>query len=274
MYQRFSNRLIINAELITVTSLHIGAGQGSFKPSTVKAPLLKDAFGQPYIPGSSIKGVLRSFLESLDLNNAKSCYMGERCSKPFENGTLRKEHINKIKKISHGNIDAYAAEDMAAKACMACRLFGSKVMAGKVKISDAVLNSDHILKTEIRTGNAIDRDTHTAAGSALFDIETIPSGTNFILRIVGENLTKKESIIFSKLIQYFGEGELLLGGHHRSGLGQICLQNVHIDIAKRQVGEFPEHKKVVIEDITDIAAIIEELMGDAYANEPEVRITC
>jgi CRISPR/Cas system CSM-associated protein Csm3 (group 7 of RAMP superfamily) len=90
-----------------------------------------------------------------------------------------------IRKISD---DEYLAQVIYQDATWSEKLFGSTLMEGKVKISDAVLKGDNV-KTEIRKSNAIDRDTHTAVGNALFDTEVIPAGTEFVFRLSAENLT-------------------------------------------------------------------------------------
>src|SRR6266404_3940519 len=48
-------KLILAGELHCETGLHIGGADN---------PVVKDAFGLPYIPGSSLRGKLRSLLEN------------------------------------------------------------------------------------------------------------------------------------------------------------------------------------------------------------------
>src|ERR1700675_1717170 len=56
-------KLILSGELHCETGLHIGAGKGSLEIGGEDKPVVKDAFGLPYIPGSSLRGKLRSLLE-------------------------------------------------------------------------------------------------------------------------------------------------------------------------------------------------------------------
>ncbi|MEM7677204.1 MAG: RAMP superfamily CRISPR-associated protein, partial [Myxococcota bacterium] len=56
-------RLRLTGVITTVSGLHIGAGAGEIGSSDL--PVLRDALGYPIIPGSSIKGVLRSTIEGL-----------------------------------------------------------------------------------------------------------------------------------------------------------------------------------------------------------------
>ena len=56
-------KLILEGELKCETGLHIGAGKGSLEIGGADNPVVKDAFGRPYVPGSSLRGKLRSLLE-------------------------------------------------------------------------------------------------------------------------------------------------------------------------------------------------------------------
>lgn len=54
----------ISAELVTLTGLHIGSGSDTIEIGGMDNPIIKDPFtGEPYIPGSSLKGKIRSLLE-------------------------------------------------------------------------------------------------------------------------------------------------------------------------------------------------------------------
>src|SRR5438128_3481680 len=56
-------KLILSGDLNCETGLHIGAGKGSLEIGGADNPVVKDAWGRPYIPGSSLRGKLRSLLE-------------------------------------------------------------------------------------------------------------------------------------------------------------------------------------------------------------------
>ncbi len=55
-------KLILEGELHCETGLHIGAGKGSLEIGGADNPVVKDAFGRPYVPGSSLRGKLRARL--------------------------------------------------------------------------------------------------------------------------------------------------------------------------------------------------------------------
>src|SRR5450432_4476228 len=56
-------KLILQGELHCETGLHIGAGKGSLEIGGSDNPVVKDSSGRPYVPGSSLRGRIRSLLE-------------------------------------------------------------------------------------------------------------------------------------------------------------------------------------------------------------------
>src|SRR5574342_888324 len=60
---RLVGKLILEGELHCETGLHIGAGKGSLEIGGADNPVVKDSAGRPYVPGSSLRGRLRSLLE-------------------------------------------------------------------------------------------------------------------------------------------------------------------------------------------------------------------
>src|SRR5437867_10944228 len=60
---RLIGKLLLEGELHCETGLHVGAGKGSLEIGSSDNPVIKCAFGRPYIPGSSLRGRLRSLLE-------------------------------------------------------------------------------------------------------------------------------------------------------------------------------------------------------------------
>src|SRR5919201_1127436 len=56
-------KLILEGELHCETGLHLGAGKGSLEIGGSDNPVVKDAFGRPYVPGSSLRGKILSLLK-------------------------------------------------------------------------------------------------------------------------------------------------------------------------------------------------------------------
>ena len=61
---KFLGKYIIKADLHCLTGLHIGGTDEGFEIGGIDNPVIKDLItGYPYVPGSSLKGKLRSLLE-------------------------------------------------------------------------------------------------------------------------------------------------------------------------------------------------------------------
>ncbi len=59
-----NKKIILSVELEVLTGLHIGGSETGFDIGGIDDPVVKDVItGEPYIPGSSLKGKLRSLLE-------------------------------------------------------------------------------------------------------------------------------------------------------------------------------------------------------------------
>jgi CRISPR-associated protein Csm3 len=59
-------RVIITGHIRTLTGLHIGGSPGALAIGNVDMPVIRDAVtGRPYIPGSSLKGKMRSLAEKV-----------------------------------------------------------------------------------------------------------------------------------------------------------------------------------------------------------------
>jgi len=73
LYNRFENRTVINGIIEAVDPIHIGAStKESLNPVDMDDHVLKDSNGNPIIPGSTIKGVVRSRFEAVMLSLGKN----------------------------------------------------------------------------------------------------------------------------------------------------------------------------------------------------------
>lgn len=65
-------RYRVSGDLVLDTALHLGGGRNPAKGTD--SPILRDGFGKPYIPGSSLKGALRAAVERIAPNlNVPAC---------------------------------------------------------------------------------------------------------------------------------------------------------------------------------------------------------
>ena len=154
----FHGRVRLEGILTTRTSLHIGAG-GSGDPLATDLPVVRDAEGRPYVPGASLKGVLRSAAESLYRGGGrKVCDVvaGAPCVTHKRLEELRKQPD------SENRGARWVAEEVWKESCPVCRLFGSPALAGRVRFPDLLLVGEPP-EFELRNGVGINRDRGIAA---------------------------------------------------------------------------------------------------------------
>ena len=260
MNQTFEHNLLVNryrfvGSLVLETALHIGSGQAS---SLTEAAVVRDASGKPIIPGSSLKGALRSAVERitpiLPIDGITSCQLiqdgetaclttsktlveeygklqedCERCWRTeqeynTENGippkTLVDRGICTEKELSSpAFVRDLPYRYLQHHLCDTCKLFGSTHFAAKVRVRDLAIDGYWIEMTEIRDGVGIDRDTETAVPKVKFDLEVVPSQTRFAFHLDAENLTERELGLLCIGLQEFITGNVPIGGRSTRGLG-------------------------------------------------------
>ncbi len=152
--------------------------------------LLKDADGQPFIPGASIAGAARSFLARQSLPWAE-----------YQEGD----------------------EGQVLK-----RLFGGadeKDTMSALIVADAACASEQAW-TSIRDGVRVDTQSGSAAAKAKFDVEVVERGTEFkldlecIIRKGDGDDNNELGKLFLALLHGFKTGDIRLGARTRRGYGR------------------------------------------------------
>ena len=228
----FQNRYLISAVLKLERLIHICKGK-SLKPVRTDMPVVVDQHEHPFIPGSSVKGVLRSEIERI-LRTLKAqqkeiegrtiwaCDSENPCLKREE----RPDLIDKCTKDGKFNGEKFAKE-VFSRLCTACELFGSEYSASHIMIKDMSLRSEGI-KTELRDGVAIDRDTGTARQGQLFNFEVVPAGVKFAFEAILENVDEWQVGLFGIVLRLWERGEIAVGGKTSIGMGFGKLENISI----------------------------------------------
>ena len=209
--------VLFDFRLTCQTGLHIGAGKSTdFAGSDL--PVVRDASGRPFIPGSSLRGVLRAGIESFSL----SLGLGELHQQTPEES---------LKGVPEELAQGWKELDLVK------RLFGSveekkgarngsetrSISYGsRLQISDAICE-DAVL-FEVRDGVGISRETRTAAQAVKFDVEVVPAGTRFHGRVRFKNPADYEVGLLAQALWMLGEGLLLLGGKSARGLGWVGVE--------------------------------------------------
>lgn len=240
-HHRLVNRWSLSGEVVCETALHIGSSTTGDPFGGSDLPVARDGLNRPYIPGSSLRGVLRSGLESLLRGLGTGAI---RVCDPFETESNHEdlscsERTNKRRKGAkdEGNelTEARAFELAWQESCEICRLFGQLFLASRVRIADLPLTSDGA-DTYVRDGVGLDRDLRSAARGILYDFEAVPVGARFRLRMEIENAEPHEVGLLLSGLDLFGEGFLALGGKAARGLGLARVEG--LELTKRSAEDF------------------------------------
>lgn len=206
--------ITISGQIECVSGLHIGGSADQIEIGGVDLPIIKHPIsGEPYIPGSSLKGKMRSQLEKrLGKLNPK----GEPCG--------------------CGKTD-----------CLVCTIFGphkntnhslgaTRILVRDARLSDETRNEYQkimadkgISYIEKKVENVVNRNTGTAEHPR--SQERVPSGAKFTFEIVlqiQKNDKEAEIIDFVKC----GLGEVqstYLGGYGSRGSGQVKFIKLKLD---------------------------------------------
>jgi len=218
MFDVFKNRLELNGTLTTVTALRVAQGR-STEPIGSDLPVVKDALGQPLIPGSSFKGALRSRLESF--------LRGIDESLAIDPSDLAGSYwMNQVKylKNKHEKDDAALTDSLVELSDNVALLFGSPWIASKFQVRDLTVQTETWFNQyQERDGVAIDRDTETASDGKLYDFQVVPAGVSFDFKAVVENAEEWELGLLMIGLHQFENEMIPLGGGRSRGLGIVKL---------------------------------------------------
>ncbi|MEL6901665.1 MAG: CRISPR-associated RAMP protein Csx7 [Cyanobacteria bacterium J06606_4] len=220
MFDVFKNRLELTGTLTAVTALRVSEGR-SVDVSGSDLPVMKDALGQPLIPGSSFKGALRSrlesFLRAIDLSLAVSPDVLVSREISQEVTRLKQQYEN----------DAELTVQLKNITDAASLVFGSPWQASKFQVRDlTVVNTTWFDQYQERNGVSIDRDTETAADGRLYDFQVVPAGVKFHFRAVVENAEDWELGLISIGMHQFETEQIPIGGAVSRGLGVVKLEDL------------------------------------------------
>ncbi|HEY4360630.1 MAG TPA: type III-A CRISPR-associated RAMP protein Csm3 [Bryobacteraceae bacterium] len=223
-------KLIFSGDLHCETGLHIGAGKGSLEIGGADNPVVKDAFGLPYIPGSSLRGRIRSLLENAWglTTPAELVYLSKRRGQEvrIHQSDRADDEICLLFGRSPGRMERVEGEAIDAKSASPARLtiYDSPLDPESITAQMRENLDDEI--TEVKSENAIDRITSQANPRTL---ERVPSGARFRVRLIVDILCEEDKVLPAKVIEGLRllEDDALGGGGSR-GSGRVRFSNLKI----------------------------------------------
>lgn len=189
-------KILIQFDLEVVTGMHIGGSSTFSAIGAVDSPVIRDALtGRPIVPGSSLKGKLRTLL-------ARS-FAGDIQKMP----EFKDDHPTVL------------------------RLFGSTSARSRLQFADAFVRNAETMKavglTEVKSENVIKRLTSEAMPR---QIERVNPGTIFAETIVYDVCDQEEMLedltLLAKAMKLLQMD--YLGGHGSRGSGRVSLKNFRI----------------------------------------------
>lgn len=219
----FLGKLIVEGEITCVTGLHIGAGKGSLEIGGADNPVVKDAFGVPYIPGSSLRGRLRSLLEQTSGLAVPSelVYLSKRRGQEvrIHQSDRPDDEICILFGRNAGRLDRVTGEPIETAMATPARLtfYDAPLLVDSITPQMRENLDDEL--TEVKSENAVDRITSQANPRTL---ERVPAGARFSFRIVLDVLCMEDKPLLARVAEAMRllEDDALGGGGSR-GSGRI-----------------------------------------------------
>lgn len=223
-------KLILEGELHCETGLHIGAGKGSLEIGGSDNPVVKDAHGHPYIPGSSLRGKIRSLLEQFSGAAVPSelVYLSRRKGQEvrIHQSDRPDDDICLLFGRNAGRMERVTGEPVDSHNASPARLavFDAPLEMESITVSMRENLDDEL--TEVKSENAIDRITSQANPRTL---ERVPSGARFRVRFIMDVLCDEDAPLFGQLVQGLRllEDDALGGGGSR-GSGRVKFANLKL----------------------------------------------
>ncbi len=225
MLKTLLNECLIDLSISTETPLLIKSGMERVEdPDMFPIKTFRNGKPEVFIPGSSLKGVMRSHAERI----TRTLRQGKEpaCCNPFEKNTNEPDcacssYFEKYKKPKKGEdtkkLNAVEAYKMS---CLICKLFGSTENASRLMLRDAYLKDGCDVKIEKRSGVGIDRFTGGASKGALFELEVV-SYAEFEAKIYIRNFELWQLGLLAYVFKDFEDGFVSIGYGKSRGFGKV-----------------------------------------------------
>ncbi|RIV28089.1 type III-A CRISPR-associated RAMP protein Csm3 [Alicyclobacillaceae bacterium I2511] len=219
-YAHLYGKIFLSGTMKVITGLHIGALSDSMSIGGIDSPVVRDPVTRyPYIPGSSLKGKLRSLLERTEFTRQRNGNVEQYFSRPG-GGNVKHRH------------------ECTKPECPVCRMFGATSskqdegnnLPARLAVRDLHLTRESaeelkgletgLYMTEWKSENGLDRLTAAANPR---QIERVPAGSEFHFELV-YTVTDTTQILddWQNIIEQLRILEDdALGGHGSRGYGQV-----------------------------------------------------
>lgn len=213
---KLNNILDISGRIILKSGLHIGAGNTELRIGGTDNPVVKHPHtNEPYIPGSSLKGKVRSLLElesGLLAFQGNGNPLGTSILKSGLNDNQRTEALNLLKLFGVSGADSQEEEKIGPARASFADSFLTEESKNKVK-------TGHFSFFEVKSENSVDRIKGVAKDPRF--TERVVAGLEFDFSITLKEMEGDEGLLSLllkglKLLEYDA-----LGGSGSRGYGRV-----------------------------------------------------
>lgn len=216
---KLTNIVEIKAKLVLQTGLHIGVGDsemhiGGIDNSVIKHPMTQS----PYIPGSSLKGKIRTLLEWRS---------GAVQSAPLSLKDISKnpEDVKNILRLFGISGDTKNSEQEVAEIGVSRLAFWDCALN---EAWENAIRDDNQLLTEAKSENTIDRITSTAGNPR--QTERVPAGAEFDFKLTLRQFEGDKPELLDLVLKGLKLLELdSLGGSGSRGYGKVKFTDLTVD---------------------------------------------
>jgi CRISPR-associated protein Csm3 len=252
MHKSRYNALVLEYTITPKSPLLVKSGGVSSDPSLPDMQFVRTSVSGEdeilYIPGSSLKGIFRSYVEKV-LKTKKGEGREGACN------LFDDDYCGKKLEATINSADIYK------NSCRACKIFGNTMLMSRISFEDAYPIGD--VKTETRYGVAISRLTHAVAQGP-FDMEVMVSGS-FKSKIHLENFETWQVGLLALVFQGINDGLVRVGFGKNRGFGEVE--------AKIESFEFSFSKNPPTDEIWDVGRFVSEEERNSYGlKKDEIKI--
>lgn len=218
MLKKLVNEACFTLKITTTGPLLVRSSHATISGASMTPVLTRrESEWEVYLPGSSLKGVVRSHLEKI----SRTLSQGVVCN-PFQKVGEPDTSCSAALQQRKSRDEEITSEIAYRDACPICRLFGSTHFIGRLSINDAYLVDRNKLNvTELRDGVGIDRFTGGSYPGALFDLEAVSTDVEFETNIYLRNFETWQLGMVMLIVQDMEDGLVRIGSGRSRGLGSV-----------------------------------------------------
>jgi len=216
----------LELSLANLEPLRIGIGERVRLGEAINLPVLKErvyyasdgvARVVPVIPGSSLKGVLRT----ATMTALTACGIEAHSGVKSDNCVVRLCDGVKLFEDLRKSMRADVVRAVVAGFCPACLLYGTPSVSSRLRVGEFVPEPSTV-RLGVKTGVGIDRRSGASA-NVIYTVEYVEPGTVFSGVVTAVNTPNWLLALFARSLLLLDEGWLKIGGFKSRGMGLVSL---------------------------------------------------